>query len=319
VLGAARIAREQVIPAIRRSGAGEVVAVSSASGRASAFVDELAIDRAYASHEALLDDEAVDAVYIALPNSEHLHWIRKAAAAGKHILCEKPLVLDTVELDSAEAAVKEAGVHLAVAFMYRHHPQIAAVHQLLASGAIGDLVAMHARLHFDLERTGGVDIRLRREMGGGSLLDLGCYPVDFFGDLAASDPEQVAAVAHRESPEGVDTRLAAVLRYGALVATFDCSFDSAFLNTATLVGTAGRITLEDVFRADLHEGVGTVVIEREGSREVLEVPGDHYAEQVLAFVRHVRGEDPDTVATHDLLTRRTVRTVERIAAAVADE
>lgn len=317
VLGAARIAREQVIPAIRRSGAGDVVAVSSASGRARGFADDLGIDRAYDSHEALLQDSDVDAVYIALPNSEHLRWIRQTAAAGKHILCEKPLVLDSAELDAAEAAVKDAGVQLAAAFMYRHHPQVAAVHEMLDSGAIGELVALHARLHFDLERTDDLDIRLRRDMGGGSLLDLGCYPVDFFGDLTGRDPDDIAAVAHRETVDGVDTRLAAVLRYGGVVATFDCSFDSAFLNTATIVGTTGTVTLSDVFRADLAEGVGTLVVQRDGSREVLRVPGDQYAEQALAFTRIVRGTDPDAIARQDALTRRTVRTVERIANALA--
>src|SRR5690606_9666727 len=115
VLGAARIARMQVIPAIRRAGAGEVVAVSSASGGAPAFAEELGIARAYGSHDELLADPEVDVVYIALPNSVHAEWIIRAAEAGKHVLCEKPVVQGTAELDAVERACADAGVQLAEA------------------------------------------------------------------------------------------------------------------------------------------------------------------------------------------------------------
>src|SRR5690625_272003 len=115
VLGAARIARNAVIPAIRRAGAGEVVAVSSASGRAEAFATEASIARHYASHDELLADDEVDAVYIALPNSEHARWTIAAAQAGKHVLCEKPIVQGVAELDEVEEACRAAGVQLAEA------------------------------------------------------------------------------------------------------------------------------------------------------------------------------------------------------------
>lgn len=318
VLGAARIAREQLIPAVARSGCGTVVAVSSASGRAAGFARELGIPRAYASHEELLADDTVDAVYIALPNSEHAPWAQRAARAGKHVLCEKPIVTSTAQLDELEAEVRGAGVQLAEAFMYRHHPQIPRLQQLLDDGAIGDVVAVHARLHFLLERAEQPDIRLRADMGGGSLLDLGCYPVDLFGLLLGREPDDVTAVAHRGEPGGVDTRLAAALRYGDVVATLDCSFDAAFVNTATVVGSDGTITLTDVFRADRVNGVGTLVVQSDRGREVLEVCGDQYAEEVRAFTARVRtGAGGSAEAA---LTRRTATTLERIAlAARSDE
>src|SRR5699024_8585522 len=173
VLGAARIAREKVIPAIGRAQAGEVVAVSSASGRAEPYAEELGIARAYASHEELLADPQVESVYIALPNAHHAEWIQRAARAGKHVLCEKPIVLGPTELAAVEAAAAETGVVVAEAFMYRHHPQLATVRDLLDDGTLGDLVALHARLHFNLDRaTGSTDIRLNPTLGGGSLLDL---------------------------------------------------------------------------------------------------------------------------------------------------
>ncbi len=313
VLGAARIAREQVIPAVRRSGFGEVVAVSSASGRAGSYAADLGIPRAFDTHEELLADPEIDAVYIALPNALHAPWIVQAARAGKHVLCEKPLVLGTGELAEVEAAVEESGVHLAEAFMYRHHPQLATVRELIAAGEIGELVAMHARLHFSLPRDGEPDIRLRPDLGGGSLLDLGCYPVDLFGGLAGSDPDEVAAVSRWAG--GVDSRTAAVLRYGDVVATLDCSFDAPMVDTATLLGSEGTLELTDVFRSDLAGGIGTVLVHAGGTTRRIEVAGDHYAEQIRAFAAAVA--DPSTGTGDMELTRRTVRTLERIARATA--
>jgi predicted dehydrogenase len=313
VLGAARIAREQVIPGIRRSGCGEVVAVSSASGRAGSYAQELDIPMAYGTHEDLLTDGDVDAVYIALPNSLHAPWIIRAAQAGKHVLCEKPLVVGAAELRKVEAAADAAGVHLAEAFMYRHHPQLATVRDLLESGEVGGPVALHARLHFSLSRAGEPDIRLRPDMGGGALLDLGCYPVDLFGDLMDSEPDEVAAVVHRETPGGVDTRTGAVLRYGDVLASLDCSFDAPMLDTATVIGTLGTITVTDAFRTDLVAGVGTLLVDTGGRTRTIQVPGDHYAEQVRAFARAVT--DRRAGEAHRELSRRTARTLERIAQA----
>jgi predicted dehydrogenase len=311
VLGAARIAREQVIPGIRRSGRGEVLAVSSASGRAGSYAGDLGIPRVYDTHEDLLADADVDAVYIALPNSLHAPWIVRAAQAGKHVLCEKPLVLGVGELGEVDAAAGAAGVHWAEAFMYRHHPQLTTVRELIGGGEVGDVVALQARLHFSLTRTGEPDIRLRPDMGGGSLLDLGCYPVDLFGSLTGRDPDDVASVAHSDG--GVDTRTAAVLRYGDVVASLDCSFDAPMVNTATILCTEGTITLTDAFRTDLVGGVGTVLVDKGSERQEIRVAGDHYAEQIRAFAEAVA--DRQRGQGDAELTRRTVRTLERIAQA----
>jgi D-xylose 1-dehydrogenase (NADP+, D-xylono-1,5-lactone-forming) len=313
VLGAARIAREQVIPAIRRSGCGEVVAVSSASGRARSYAEELDIPRAYDSHDELLADPGVDAVHLALPNSLHAQWIVRAARAGKHVLCEKPLVLDGRELEEVDEVVAAAGVQLTEAFMYRHHPQLARLRELLRSEDVGDPVAMQARLHFPLARTAEPDIRLRRDMGGGALLDLGCYPLDLFGGLTGRNPEEVTAVAVREEPRGVDIRTAAVLRYGEVLATLDCSFDAPMTNTATVVCSRAVVTLTDVFRSDLTGGVGTLIVERDGGTERIEVPGDQYAEQIRAFTASL--QDRAAADGDAELSRRTARALERVARA----
>jgi predicted dehydrogenase len=172
---------------------------------------------------------------------------------------------------------------------------------------------MHARLHFSLSRDGELDIRLRPDLGGGALLDLGCYPVDLFGGLVGREPDDVAAVSRWEN--GVDSRTAAVLRYGDVVATLDCSFDAPMVDTATLLCTEGTLELTDVFRSDLAGGVGTVLVSAGGEIRRIEVPGDHYAEQIRAFAAAVA--DPGSATRDTELTRRTARTLERIARATA--
>jgi xylose dehydrogenase (NAD/NADP) len=312
VLGAARIARKQVVPAIRRAGAGEVVAVSSASGRAPDFAAELGIARHYGTHEDLLADPDVDAVYLALPNSSHAEWIVRAAEAGKHVLSEKPIVLGTAQLDAVEQACERAGVQLAEAFMYRHHPQLTRVRELLDEGAIGELVAVESSFHFVQDRSEPLDIRLRPDLGGGALHDIGCYPVDFLGWLTGAEPDELGVVTRRH-PGGADTRVMVAASYGEVVASLHASFDAAFRAEARLVGGAGSLHLPDVFRSDLVGGRARIHVERDGKVTTHEVEGDQYAAQVAHFARRVAvgAGDPERAA----LTRRTAATLERIGAA----
>ncbi|WP_098482528.1 Gfo/Idh/MocA family protein [Georgenia soli] len=315
MLGAARIARKAVIPAIRRAGAGEVLAIASASGKAEAFAAELGIPRAYADYDELLADPDIDAVYIALPNAAHARWIIAAARAGKHVLCEKPVVLSTAELDDVEDACATAGVQLAEAFMYRHHAQLQRLRELLDAGTIGDLVTVESSFHFTLARTEPLDIRLRPDLGGGSLRDIGCYPVDLLGWLTGAEPDEVGVVAHRDRPGGADTRMAVAARYGDVTANLHCSFDAPFRAEARLIGTGGSIWLPDVFRADNRGGTARIQIERDGESSVVEVESDQYGNQVAAFARRVEHGVPEPGGA--ALTRRTAAALERIEAAAA--
>jgi D-xylose 1-dehydrogenase (NADP+, D-xylono-1,5-lactone-forming) len=317
VLGAARIARKAVIPAIRRADAGEVVAVASAGGHAERFAAELEIPRAYASYDELLADPDVDAVYIALPNVSHARWIIAAARAGKHVLCEKPIALSTADLEAVTEACAAAGVQFAEAFMYRHHPQLRRLRELLDGGTVGDLVTVESSFHFELARSEPLDIRLRPDLGGGVLRDIGCYPVDLLGWLTGAEPDDLGVVVHRDEPGGADTRMAVAARYADVTANLHCSFDAPFRAEARLIGTAGTIELPDVFRADRRGGTARIRIERDGDVSVVEVEGDQYGAQVAAFARRVADgvEDAEGAA----LTRRTAATLERIATAVGLE
>lgn len=313
VLGAARIASKQMIPAVRRSGVGEVVAVSSASGRGAEFAAAHGIASSHAEHEALLTDPQVDAVYIALPNSEHARWVARAVAAGKHVLCEKPITLGAEQLRELFAAGRDAGVHVAEAFMYRHHAQLARTRELLAQAAIGDIVTLDARFHFTQERGPEPGIRLRADLGGGVLNDLGCYPVDLFGLLLGTEPQGVTALAAGLVEGGAETRVAATLRYGEVLATMDASFDAPVCNELTIRGTLGTMRLPAVFRAD--DAPGPIEVTTPGEVRTWHIDGDQYAAQVRRFTTRVQAGPPSAADEDQAASLRTAATLDRVAAA----
>lgn len=239
LLGTARINRA-VIPPLRVSSGNELVAVASRDpAKAAAYAREWGIERAHGSYEALLSDPGVDAVYIPLPNHLHAEWAIRAARAGKHVLCEKPLALSVSEVDDMEAAAREGGVVLAEAFMYRHHPQTLRVKELVDGGAIGAVRFVRGTFSAPLSRPD--DVRLRREWGGGCLWDVGCYPLSFTRFLLGQEPLEVFG-SQVLGPSGIDETFAGqlVFREGVL-AQIDAGFRSPFRAELEVVGTSGTI------------------------------------------------------------------------------
>jgi predicted dehydrogenase len=264
VLSTANIGRSVVVPAIQSSANGEVAAVASRDAeRAFGYATRFNIPNSYGSYEALLRDPDIEAVYIPLPNSLHAPWVLQAIAAGKHVLCEKPLGLSEAEcLEMADAADRR-GVRLMEAFMYRFHPQISAALTLLDNGAVGELHHMHAAFTFRLTRQD--NIRLQPELGGGSLMDVGCYCVNIFRTFAAEEPEEVQAWA-RWHPGGVDEAMAGTLRFpGGVTAQFDCSLSMARRETFLAAGTEGSMELP---RAFLPGTASTTIELRRGYNDV---------------------------------------------------
>lgn len=300
VLGTARIAEVAVIPAIGRSETGEVVAVSSGSGRAKEYAGRLGIPKAYDGHDELLADDEVDAVYVPLPNTLHAEWTMRAARAGKHVLCEKPIAMDPAELAEVEAVCREAGVVLAEAFMYRHHPQIDAVRTLIADGRIGRLVAIDAEFHFLLDPAAGPSIRLDADLGGGAVRDVGCYPIDLANLLVGRDPEAVTSASVLR--DGIDVTTLGTLHYGDVVASFSCGFEAPAGNAALLIGSAGTIAIRRPFRPD--RGGASLIVTAGDQQETIDVPGDLYVAEVDRFAELVRRGESDQ---SDLeLSRRTL-------------
>ena len=240
VVGAARIAR-LFVEAVRPSTKVEVSAIASRDvERATAFAQELGIARVHASYDALFADPDIDAVYVPLPNSLHSQWSIRAATAGKHVLCEKPLAASAAEARAMFAAAEKNGVFLVEAYPYRAQPQTLKVRELIAAGAIGRIQLIQASFGFPL--TDAANIRMDPGLAGGALMDAGSYPVSFVRTVAGAAPLRVSAVS-RWAQSGVDLATLATLEYPeGLLAQISCSFTTARHRHAFIVGDAGSIS-----------------------------------------------------------------------------
>ncbi|HLY29917.1 MAG TPA: Gfo/Idh/MocA family oxidoreductase [Ktedonobacterales bacterium] len=246
ILGTGAIAR-LLAQGIATSANGELLAVASRSqATADRFGDEFGVARRYASYEALLADPDVQVVYIALPNHLHAEWAIRAAQAGKHILCEKPLTATYAEAERVVAAARERGVFLMEAFLYRHHPQTARLKAIIASGVIGDVRLIEASFSFALgpDYTPENNTRLMLSAAGGGIMDVGCYPVSLARLVVGEESAQVTGVAQIGPASQVDEWAIASLRFpsGAL-ASLTCGIGLHVDQSAHIWGTRGSIHL----------------------------------------------------------------------------
>jgi predicted dehydrogenase len=287
---------------------------SRTQSKAAAAAEELAIPRAYGSYEALLEDEAIEAVYIPLPNHLHLDWTLAAASAGKHVLCEKPLALSSADAHRMVEVSKQAGVLLMEAFMYRLHPLWQEVQRLVGSGTIGDLVAFQS--FFSYRNLDPTNIRNQTEAGGGALLDIGCYPVNAARMLFGSEPEDVKAMIRRHRDFGTDILTSAMLDFGGRHATFTVSTMLEPDQRVHLVGTEGRLLVEIPFNIP-PDRPSRILVFAGGDpplapgTSILEVAaGDQYGVQADAFSRAVRSGGPVPTDPTDAVANLAV--IERI-------
>jgi predicted dehydrogenase len=247
ILSTADIGMQKVTPAIQRATNSDVVAIASRDPeQAAVAAQRLGIPASYGSYEELLAANDVDAVYIPLPNDLHAEWTMKAAAAGKHVLCEKPLALSSAQATEMARACDAAGVKLAEAFMYRHHPSWVEARRLLSDGAIGDLQAVQS--WFSYYNDDPTNIRNRMENGGGAIMDVGCYTINLSRMLFGTEPARIAASVRRDPIMGIDIVSSAVLEFpDGGQATFTCSTRAEDYQRVHIVGTAGRIEIEIPF------------------------------------------------------------------------
>lgn len=309
ILGCARISRRGLIPGIQQSGTAELTAIASRNGQtAAAWAAEFAIPRHYASYEELVADPEIDAVYIPLPNELHRPWVLQCAVAGKHVLCEKPLALDVSEAEAMVAACRSAGVVLMEAFMWRHHPRVSRVRQMLAGGELGELRLVKMDFSFDIDRS---DWRLDPSRGGGALFDLGCYAINAARLFTGAAPQEVLARAHRYRT-GVDMTLAMALRFpNDCLALADCSFECPHRDRLEIVGTRASVEFPD---GVLPAVESQLVLRREGHAEVLSFAAcDQYAEQVKAFCAGIAAGQLPEPAEDGLENMRVVDAVRRAA------
>ncbi|MFS0777071.1 Gfo/Idh/MocA family oxidoreductase [Neobacillus sp. 3P2-tot-E-2] len=294
IIGCAGIAKHSVIPGIQKSETGEVAAIASRGlDKAKQTAEELTIPTAYGSYEELLADPTIEAVYIPLPNHMHKEWVIRAAEAGKHVLCEKPLALTAQEAQEMAAACEKAGVVFAEAFMYRYHPRYNVIHDIIRSGEIGEIRGIHGTFTFNNAKDKN-NIRYKQDWGGGSLYDVGVYPISAARMLLNEEPQ--AATVHAllsEEHDYVDMMASGILEFNKGVAlTFDCGMWAAFRNTLEVLGTDGRIEVPSAFVVNQDERDNFFVHTKDGRREV-EVPRlNQYALQADAIGRSIRNGEP---------------------------
>jgi D-xylose 1-dehydrogenase (NADP+, D-xylono-1,5-lactone-forming) len=263
LLSTARINRA-IIPPLRASARHALVAVASRDpARGAAYAREWEIPRVHDTYDALLDDPGIDAIYNPLPNALHAPWTIRAARAGKHVLCEKPLATTVAEVEAIAEAAAAAGVVVTEAFMYRHHPQTLRLQALLAEGTIGAVQLVRSAFTFLLTRT--EDPRWEPAMGGGSLWDVGCYPVSMSRLLAGVEPDEVFGRG-RLAPGGVDDAFTGQLVFGGIVAQFDCGFRAPFRTHLEVVGTEGVMTVPAPFKPGA--GARLVLSRGDDTREI---------------------------------------------------
>jgi len=276
-----------------------VVAVASRDRpRAEAYAREHGIERAHGSYEALLEDPDVDAVYVPLPNSMHVPWSVRALEAGKHVLCEKPLTRRAAEAEEAFDAAERSGRLLAEAFMWRHHPQVARLRELLDAGTIGRLRLVRAAFSFPIASQD--DIRMFSELDGGSLMDVGCYCLSGTRLVAGTEPERVYG-EQVLGGDGVDIAFSAVLRFpDDVVGQFDCGFAVAKRGELVAVGEEGTITLSDPW----HGRTAIIAVQREVGIDRVDVdPVNSYALELEDFARAARGEAEPLLGRQDALAQ----------------
>jgi predicted dehydrogenase len=246
VLSTAAIGLKKVIPAMQGSRYCDVAAIASRdAARAEDAARRLGIPRSFGSYEAVLADPDIDAVYIPLPNHLHAGWTLRAAAAGKHVLCEKPLAMSEAQAREMVEGCRSAGVKLMEAFMYRLHPQWVRVREMLAQGQLGDLLAVET--FFSYRNLDPTNIRNVPAYGGGALMDIGCYAVNVSRMLFGTEPVGVAGAVYRDARFGTDVLTSATLDFGGRHATFTCSTQLEPDQRVHLVGTQGRLRVEIPF------------------------------------------------------------------------
>ncbi len=248
ILGVAKI-NERLIPAFHAAHNAKLAAIASRSpDKVRAAAQAGGIPTAYIGYDALLADPAIDAVYIPLPNTMHAEWVRKAADAGKHVLCEKPMTPTAAEAADLIAYCRSKGVRLMDGFMWPHHERTARVRQLLDYGTIGRVTRVTGVFTFQLDLD-PANIRLQPGMAGGALLDVGCYPIYGIRWAMADEPVRVSATA--VMLHGVDVNMTGWLEFaGGRAASFDCGFTEPMRQWLEIVGTAGTVTIHDLWLPD---------------------------------------------------------------------
>jgi predicted dehydrogenase len=310
ILSTAKIGVTKVIPGMQKGRWSEVVAIASRNhDKAEEWARRLGIAKAYASYEDLLADPEIDAIYNPLPNQLHVEWSIKAAEAGKHVLCEKPLSLTVAEARKLLTVRNRTGVKIGEAFMVRTHPQWLRARELVRAGRIGQLRS--AMCAFSYFNNNPANIRNIPECGGGALMDIGCYPITTSRLMFGEEPRRVFGLIERDPEMKTDRLTSAILDFPSGQSTFTCSTQLVPYQKSQFLGTKGRIEIEIPFNAPNDRPCRIVVDDGRdvfgGGVAVEEFPAcDQYTIQGDVFSKAIRGDTEVPVSLEDAIRNMAV-------------
>lgn len=280
ILSTAKINRKW-IPGLIDAEDNELLAIASRDiQKAKEFAEKWNIPRAYGSYEELLGDPEIDAVYIPLPNNLHKEWILRASESKKHVLCEKPIALSVQDVLEIQDAAETHGCLVIEAFMYRFHPQTNRILNIIHSGELGEIVRFSGNFSFSLGNK--QDIRWQPNLGGGSLWDVGCYPVSLARLIFGREPQKVYAIASY-TQEGVDSSIGGILDFGHdQYAHINASFVLPRDTTCEIFGTKGSLKIPDAFTPEIKSPM--ILKSEKGSKEIYTIADKNlYAGEILEF------------------------------------
>jgi len=283
VLSTAKIGIEKVIPAMQKSKYCHVTAIASrVVEKAQSAAARLSVEKAYGSYDDLLADPSIDAVYIPLPNHQHVPWSMRAIKAQKHVLCEKPIGLTSTEAEQLFRLSKEKpALKVMEAFMYRFHPQWIKARDLVEGGGIGELQTIQS--FFSYFNVDPENIRNKAEIGGGGLMDIGCYCISLSRFIFGTEPLRVMGVVQLDDRFKTDKLSSGVLDFGRGTSVFTCSTQLAPYQRVNIVGTEGRVELEIPFNAPPNKPCLLWHQTKRGIEEIFFDVCDQYTEQADAF------------------------------------
>ncbi len=287
VISTANIGVEKVIPAMQKGAYTEVKAIASRDlNRAKETAQKLGIPKVYGTYEELLSDKEIQAVYIPLPNHLHVPWTIKSLEAGKHVLCEKPIAMNFEEvLHLQEEVEKFPGLKVMEAFMYRHHPQTLKIKELIDGGTLGDL--RNISTLFSYFNDNPQDVRNQSEIGGGGLLDIGCYCISISRFLFGSEPKRVCGSIEYDPKFKIDRLVSAVMEFEKGTAVFSCATQMFYNQFAEIFGTRGRIRAEVPFTPSPDEQAKITLHTNSGTEEITFDACDQYTIQGDLFSKAI--------------------------------
>ena len=307
ILSTAKIGIKKVVPAIQNASNCEVVAISSRKlEKAEQAAKTLGIPKAVPSYDAILNDPEVDAVYNPLPNHLHVPWTIKALKAGKHVLCEKPIGMNVQEAELlAKEIKKHPGLKVMEAFMYRFHPQWIKTKSLIDSGAIGEVKTIHT--HFSYNNPDPNNIRNILEIGGGGLMDIGCYCISFPRYILTKEPKRVVGIMDRDPEMKTDRLTSGILDFSnGVTSLFTCSTQLMPFQRTQILGTSGRIEVEIPVNAPPDQVVKIYLWTKEKMEEIEFPAVDQYQAQAEAFAKAIHSDEEVPTSFEDAVNNMKV-------------